>query len=174
MTSRTIAALSAATLVAAAAPALAADKPAPVPPVYRAVVDCKALADGAARLACYDRTVAAMDGAQRSQDLVVTDRAAIREAQRGLFGLSLPKIKLFGGGDADEVKEIDGKIRAVRQGNDGLDVFVLEDGTRWKQTEGRNTFARVGDAIRVRRTGLGGFMANVREQPGVRVIRLAN
>ncbi|WP_423141418.1 hypothetical protein ACOYW6_11315 [Parablastomonas sp. CN1-191] len=172
MTSRTIAITLAAAL--AAAPALAKDEPPAPPPVYRAVLDCRAVTDGAARLACYDRAVTAMDAAQKRQELVVTDRASIREAQRGLFGLTLPKIKLFGGSDADEVKEITSTIRSVRQGSDQLDVFVLEDGSRWKQTEGRNTFAHVGDAIRVRRTGMGGYMANVREQPGIRVIRLAN
>ena len=145
-----------------------------VPAVYKTVVDCKAVADSAARLACYDAAVAAMDAAQRGKDLVVTDRAAIREARRGLFGLSLPRIRLFGDGGDDQIKEINGKLSAVRSANDGMAIFVLEDGARWKQTDGRPSFAKSGDPIRIRRTALGGFMANIKGDVGVRVIRLAN
>lgn len=144
----------------------------PPPAVFQAVVDCRALTDPAARLACYDRAVGALSTARESKDLVITDRASIREARRGLFGISLPKLKLFGGGE--EVNEIESTITSVRASADGFPIFVLEDGARWKQTEGRNQFARSGQKIRIKRTGLGGFMANVNNQPGVRVIRIAN
>lgn len=145
---------------------------APIPPVFKAVVDCRTIADPQERLACYDRTVAALSAARDSNDLVVADSGAIREARRGLFGISLPKLKLFGGGE--EVNEIEGTITAVRATADGMAIFTLEDGARWKQTDGRNQFARSGQKIRIKRTGLGGFMANVNGQSGVRVVRLAN
>lgn len=172
----TRAAIAAAVLVLFASPAVARDKDEQlrVPAVYKAVVDCKAVADSSSRLACYDSAVAAMDAAQRSKDVVVTDRAAIREARRGLFGLSLPRIRLFGDGGDDEIKEINGKLTAVRSASDGMDVFVLEDGARWKQTDGATTYAKSGDPIRIRRTALGGYMANIKDGIGVRVIRLAN
>ncbi len=174
------AAVSAALAAAIALPPMAAEAKDKVdalaiPAAYQAVVDCKALSDAAARLACYDRAVPAMDKAQRGHDIVVTDRAAIREARRGLFGLSLPRIKLFGGGDGDEeVKEINSTLTAIRSANDGMPIFVLEDGARWKQTEGGPSYAKSGDPIRIRRTAMGGFMANIKGGVGVRVIRLAN
>ncbi len=166
-----ISAVAAIALAGAPAAAIAKDEPAKVPAVYQAVVACKTLGDAAARLACYDRAVAAMDSAQRGNDLVVTDRAAIREARRGLFGFSLPSIRLFGG---EEVKEISSTLTAVRSANDGLAVFVLADGARWKQTEGRPSYAKAGDPIRIHATALGGFMANIKGGAGVRVIRLPN
>ena len=154
--------------------ALAEDQPDPVatPGVFKAVVDCRSITAPQERLACYDRTVAALDAARASNDLVVTDKAAIREARRGLFGISLPKLKLFGGGE--EVNEIEGTIASVRSSPDGMAIFVLQDGARWKQTEGRNQFAKAGQKIKVRRTSMGGFTANIDGQPGVRVVRLAN
>lgn len=163
--------------LAAAAPAAAKDKDdeLTLPPVYSAVIGCKAQSDAASRLACFDKAVAAMDAAQRGKDIVIADRTAIREARRGLFGLSLPKIKLFGGGEGDEeVKEISGTLTAIRSASDGMPIFVLEDGARWKQTEGGPNFAKSGDPIRIRRTAMGGFMANIKGDVGVRVIRLAN
>lgn len=167
-------------LVAIALPVQAKDKPldGPPPAVFQAVVDCKALTDPAARLACYDKAVGAMEAARAAKDLVVTDRATVREAKRGLFGLSLPSIKLFGGGDGDndedEVKEIESKISGIRMASDGFPIFTLEDGARWKQTDGRNTFPKAGQKIRIRKASLGSYMASIDGQPGVRVIRQAN
>jgi len=167
-------------LIAAALPAQAKDKDKPLdgpaPAVFQAVIDCKAQNDPAARLACYDKAVSAMDAARAAKDLVVTDRAAVREARRGLFGLSLPSLKLFGGGDNDddEVKEIESKIAGIRMASDGFPVFVLEDGARWKQTDGRNTFPKAGQKIKIRKATLGSYMASIEGQPGVRVTRQAN
>jgi hypothetical protein len=142
---------------------------------FSAVTDCRALADAAARLACYDRTVAAMEASRAAKDLVVTDRAALREARRGLFGISLPTIKIFGSGnDDDEVNEIEGKIARLSVANDLMPVFILEDGARWKMTDGRNPFAKPGQAIKIRRGLLGSFIATIDGGVGVRVIRQAN
>ena len=172
-------ALAGLSLALAAQPALAKDKEQPLdgppPAVFQAVIDCKAIADPAARLACYDQAVSAMVAARSSRDLVVTDRAAVREAKRGLFGLSLPSIKLLDAADAgDEVKEIESTIAGIRMAGDGFPVFTLEDGARWKQTDGRNTFPKAGQKIRIRKAALGSYMASIAGQPGVRVTRQAN
>jgi hypothetical protein len=171
-------ALIALALAATAMPALAKDKDkdisGPPPPAFQAVIDCKALIDPASRLACYDKAVAAMDAARVSNDLVVADRATVREAKKGLFGLTLPRLKLFGDGGDDDVTEIESKITAIRVGQDRFPIFTLEDGARWKQTEGRDTFPKVGHTIRIRNGAMGGFLANVNNKPAIRVIRLAN
>lgn len=163
--------------LAVATPVAAKDKDTPVapPPVYQAVVECREIADAAQRLACFDRTVGVMASATAEKDLVVLDRAAMRETRKGLFGFSLPKLKLFGGGDEDErdeVQEIESSIAALRSAKDGYPIFVLEDGGNWKQTEGRNVFPKVGDPIRIKRASLGSYMANVNKKAGVRVMRL--
>ena len=163
--------------VVAAAPAVAKDKdkPAAPPAVYQAVVDCRALGDAAQRLACFDRTVGEMAKAGEAKDLVVLDRETMRETRKGLFGFNLPKLKLFGGGDdddKDEITQIDSTIAGIRTANDGMPVFTLADGAKWKQTEGRNVFPKVGDAIRIKRATLGSYMANVDKRSAVRVMRL--
>ncbi len=162
-----------------AAAAVAKDKKAgdSPPAVYQAVIDCRGVLQAGQRLACFDRTVGAMAAAKEQRELVVMDRAEVREARKGLFGLSLPKLRLLGGNDEDEkdeVKEIESTIAALRGGADGFPVFVLQDGGRWKQTDGRHVYPEVGDKIRIRRATLGSYLANVNNQPAVRVARLAN
>jgi hypothetical protein len=161
--------------LAAAASASAKDKPTAAPPaVYRAVVDCRGITDAAQRLACFDRTVGEMAKAGEQQDLVVLDREAMRETRKGLFGFTLPKLKLFGGGSDDdqEVTEIESTIAGIRTADDGMPVFTIADGAKWKQTEGRNVYPKVGDPIRIRKATLGSYMANVNKRAAVRVMRL--
>lgn len=142
------------------------------PPVYKAVLDCRSLGDPAQRLACYDAKVGAMATATDKKDLLVIDRETIRATKRGLFGISLPKIKIFGGNDDEEVNQIESTINAAYAAKDGMSVFALADGSRWKQTDGRFTYPKPGQKILIKRAALGSFMAQVNGQPGVRVIRL--
>lgn len=162
----------------AAAPVHAKDKPeitAP-PAIYQAVVDCRTIGDAAQRLACFDRTVGEMATATTQKDLVILDRESMRETRKGLFGFSLPKLKLFGGSDddRDEVKEIESTITGIRSASDGMPIYTIADGARWKQTEGRDVFPKVGDPIRIKRATLGSYMASVNKRSGVRVMRLTN
>jgi hypothetical protein len=157
------------------APALAKDKeqaPAVQPQVFQAVVDCRKLTDSAARLACYDASVAALAGAADTKQVLVVDRATTEKTKRGLFGLSLPKIKLFGDNDDVEIDKIESTITAVSSSRDGSAIFVLADGARWKQTEGRDTFAKAGQKIEITKGSLGSYFARINGQSGVRVIRL--
>lgn len=160
------------------APALAKDKdakdqaPAVQPQVFQAVVDCRKLTDSAARLACYDASVAALAGAADAKQVLVVDRATTEKTKRGLFGLSLPKIKLFGDNDDIEVNKIESTITAVSSTRDGSAIFVLADGARWKQTEGRDTFAKAGQKIEIAKGAMGSYFARINGQAGVRVMRL--
>ncbi|MBX9884834.1 MAG: hypothetical protein K2X68_07655 [Novosphingobium sp.] len=162
----------------AAAPLAATDKsplPKELPPVFEAVVNCRALTSDSERLACYDKNVAALASAREKQDIVVADRATIRETKKGLFGFALPTLKLFGGTEraSDEVKEIETTVSAVRVAADGLATFTLADGARWKQTDGGSTFARPGIAIRIKRGALGSYLASIDKGAYVRVVRLS-
>ncbi len=162
------------TLGALAAPAAARNKDVstPPPPVFQAVLDCKSVADPAERLACYDRTVGAMATAREAKDLVIADRETMREARRGLFGLSLPSIKLFGGGDSEDVKAIESTIESTYPARDGQAVFVLADGARWKQIAGRPVYAKRGDPIVIETASLGSYFAKVGKGQNARVIRI--
>lgn len=145
------------------------------PEQMQRLLGCQAQADAAARLGCYDREVAAMKEAVARRELVMIDRARANQARRGLFGFSVPSFGgLFGGGDQDEVKQIETSVtRASRNGEGGWTVR-LADGSVWTQTDD-NPIAmepRAGDKVVVRRAALGSFTLSVNRQPGVKVRRI--
>lgn len=162
-----------------ATPALAADdkeaqltKP---PAIYTDLVACKNISDSQLRLACYDEKVAALETAQTSKQVVIADREQVKEARRGLFGLSLPRIKLFGGGNDEgaNIDQIESTITSVRQLRGGKLVLSLEDGATWQQTEVRTMRRpRKGDPIVIKRASLGSFVAKVKGGRSFKVKRV--
>ncbi|MFM5954902.1 MAG: hypothetical protein ACKOPE_11475 [Novosphingobium sp.] len=156
-----------------AAPAQAKEQaPIDQPAVFQAVLDCRGIADTAARLACFDKATQALADAAKANDVLVVDRATASKTKRSLFGLALPRIKLFGDHDDEEIQQIESTIASTYSARDGTTVFVLPDGARWKQTEGRDTFPRNGQKIVILKGTLGGYFARVNGQTGVRVMRL--
>ena len=166
-----------------ALPAAAADKPKDPPPaVVQKLLDCRALTDAAQRLACLDAGVAALAGAVERNDVVVADKEQLKKARRSLFGITLPSFNLFGSGkdddeDTDELgalKQIEATIKSARPLPGGNWRFVLDDDSRWVQTDSRPLprDPRAGMPIRIRRAAVGTFFANVDGQVAVRVRRV--
>lgn len=145
------------------------------PKIFKDLVDCRQITDAAQRLACYDEKVATLEKAQQSRDIVIADKAEVREAKKGLFGLTLPSIKLFGGGSSDdEIKEIDAVVRIARQVGYGAWQFTLDDGATWQQIDSETVVfePRAGSKVRIKRGALGSFIANIDGQPGIKVRRV--
>ena len=166
------------TLLAVATAAAAQGAPlanAPAPRIFQDVVQCRAIADAGERLACYDRSVAALETAQKTKDLYVADREAVAEARRGLFGFSLPNMRIFNDDDmAEDVSSIETTIKAVSEGQRGY-TFTLADGARWVQTEKKYMDRpKVGAKIRIRRAVMGSYMASINGKPGFRIERVNN
>ena len=166
------AALSGMGLVFFASQAIAQTERAERPEIFRKLVDCRALADTAARLACYDSQVAALDAAERKEELVIVDRQQVDKAKRGLFGFTLPKLNLFGGNDK-AANILETVIKSARPLGRGRWMFVLEDGAVWRQTDNRslNRDPKAGMPIKIRRAALGSYLANVDGQIAIRVRR---
>jgi hypothetical protein len=150
------------------------DKAIPTPPVFQAVLDCKTVTDSTERLACYDRTVEAMATASTKRDILIAERATFNEAEKGLFGINLPRIKIFGGNDDDAVKEIESTIARFRRDENDALIITIADGARWRQTDSTPQSATVGDKIRIKKGTFGTFWANINGRSGIKVIRLAN
>ena len=140
-------------------------------PLLAAVTQCRAITDSAQRLACFDRSVAALDSAETDQSLVVVDQREVRETRRSLFGVALPDTGLFGGGD--DIAQIEATLAAASVDADGRWRFVLADGARWAQTDD-NVIARrprANDPVVIKRAALGSFRLSVGGQPGVKAKR---
>lgn len=164
------------TLTIMSEPALADDKARPT--ILQSLVDCKKIADMAERVACYDTHVTALDEAERAKNVVVIDKARMKEARKGIFGLTLPSLTdIIGGGsddnEAEEITQIESTIQRVSRSPSGRWVFIIEDGAKWVQTDQRDLVddPRTGQKIAIRRASMGSFLANVDGQTAIRVRR---
>lgn len=139
------------------------------------LLQCRALPEATARLACFDREAATVADRVAKRDLVVVDREAVRSTKRTLFGLSIPKLGLFDDDKESEVTELTGVIESVGRNSDGGFVFFLQGGARWSQIDSRPIALEPekGDKVVIRRAALGSYMLSVNRQPGVRVRRTA-
>ena len=162
-----------------AAAALVALSGSAVPPQERAqtlaqVTACRAIADNAARLACYDAAVGTLDSAERRGEVVVMDRVQIGEARRQLFGFDLPAMpRALGPEGTAEINAIETTLQGATQTSDSHWVFRLADGGVWRQIDsGRVRFQnRPGQPVRVRKASLGSFLLTVGDSRAVRVRR---
>jgi hypothetical protein len=144
------------------------------PPIFEALVNCRTISDSTDRLACYDAKVAAMDEAEKKDELVLADKESMQEARRGLFGFSLPKLKLFGN-DSDETEtEIVAKIGSAYQNNTGKWTIILEDGARWVQIDDKilNREPGAGMEIKIREAAMGSYFGNIAGQRALRMKRV--
>jgi hypothetical protein len=165
----------------AAIPAMAlgqTDRARQRPELFEALVRCRAIAEDAARLRCFDTSAAALEQAAERRDVVVVDRAQVRESRRRLFGLALPRLPIFGGGDSgredeDEVTSLEGAVASATQNSLGQWLVRLQDGSSWTQVDNNilGLRPRPGQPVVVNRGPLGSYMMRVNRQPGIRVRR---
>jgi hypothetical protein len=128
------------------------------------LIDCRKIADNAARLACFDEAAAAMDQAEAKGDIVVVDREQARKVRRQAFGFTLPSLSLFERGEKpEEIDTMQGKIAAARQNSAGKWVIRLEDGAVWAQVDTNEVpnAPQAGDPVTIRKASLGSYMLSL-------------
>jgi hypothetical protein len=165
--------LLAGTMLALEPAAAAPQKAAPQVAQLRALDACRAIADNAQRLACFDNAAAALVNATRTGDLNVVDRGQLRQARRSLFGFSMPKLPFFAGDRSAEDDQItlDTKVTSVRALENGRFRVGIADGQAlWETTESYLNFTppRVGEAVSIKRGHLGSYFLRFGSQRGVR------
>lgn len=140
-----------------------------------ALAQCRTTTDITDRAACYDRAYDALIAARDKKEVVIVDREAVREARRGLFGLNLPTLKLFGDGDkesAEEISEIDSTVRSATAGVRGEWTITLADGARWRQIDDKYLMApKPGQSVNIRKGAFGAYIARVNDKNGIKVVR---
>lgn len=138
------------------------------------LIACRGIADSGARLACLDRATAVIAGARERRQIVVLDREGVRQAKRSVFGFSMPRIKLFGGGDDEpEVTEITDHITSARDIGHDKWLLRLKGGTTWQTTESQLGFmVKAGEPIRIEAGLLGSYKASVNKGRSIRVKRV--
>lgn len=136
--------------------------------VLRALFDCRALTDDAARLACYDAKVGAVAAQEKSGELVVADKGMVRESKKALFGFGGLNLPIFGSNQEEAPKEIQAKVRSARVISPTRREIVLDNGMAWRQVDDEQVDPVSGQQVTVRVAAMGSFMMKV----GGRAIRV--
>lgn len=153
----------------------------PRPEIFTNLLQCRAIADNAQRLACFDRQVGAMEAAAQRDEVVVLDKGELSKTRKTLFGFSFPKLPFLGGTDGDDQKDrqedgfsqITAKIASVRSLGYGKWQIGLDDGAQWITTEAIVAGnPKVGQNIELKRAAMGSFMGKVDGGRAVRMKRV--
>jgi hypothetical protein len=145
-----------------------AEDPPKLPAQVAALQACRTKVDAAQRLACYDKAVDVLTAATASRDLVVIDKAEVKNARKGLFGFALPRIPFLSGreGDPDDdadARQLSTTIISARRWNRIYWRFSVEGGGMWETTEDTRSFTdpKPGAAVIIERGTLGAYYAKV-------------
>lgn len=142
-------------------------------PAFQAVLNCRSVADSAARLACYDAAAAKMGEAETHGEIVVIDRAQASAAHREAFGLHVPSLSFVTRAlRPEEVNRVDGVVDTFRTDINGRYTFVLEGGAIWRQISGDlYRSPKHGSKVQIRHGSLDSYLMNVDGQPSIKVHR---
>jgi hypothetical protein len=176
MTRRNGLVLAAGALIAMGAGSAGVAAPAPVgdSAILKPLLDCRALADPAARLACFDTAAGGLRQAQAQGDIVVVDKDQMRTARRQAFGLTLPSLAMFSRGVSDaELDTLTAVVQSAGHGPDGRWVIALEGGAVWRQIDDAPMARspKAGSRADIRKGALGSFFMNLDGQRAIRVHR---
>nr|WP_294848560.1 hypothetical protein [uncultured Sphingomonas sp.] len=154
-------------------PVVAKDQPAAPSPLVRALDACRAIADDAQRLACFDKSSTALVEAANSGAVSVVDRGQLRQARRSLFGFSMPKLPFFAGDKSaeDDTGILESQITATKGlPYDRYRITIKDGDAVWETTETRTNLwpPKAGQKIIIQRGPLGSYFLKFDGQLGVK------
>lgn len=163
--------LAAALLFATAASA--ADPP-PRPQAFDKLLDCRAIAENAARLACYDGQAEQLSAAATKGEIAVISKQDIRETRRSLFGFVLPRFSIRGlRDDQPDIDRIEATVLAIRPAGYFWTIALDQDAGTWQTTEPIARDPRKGDKVLIKKGVMGGYMGKFGGSALVRMKRVS-
>jgi hypothetical protein len=156
----------------AAGPASSAP-PTPAP-VVQSIIDCRKVAEAAARLACYDKAADGIAKAEASGDLVTIDREQRRTLRRQAFGFTLPSLSMFDRGEKTEENErLTATVTSAAQNGLGKWVLTLDSGAVWIQTDDTELYPtpKAGVSVVVKKAALGSYFILINGHQQIRAER---
>jgi hypothetical protein len=145
------------------------------PQVYVDLKQCQAIADPGQRLACYDTAAGALITSTESGEIRLVDQEEARQVRRSLFGFSLPRIGLFGGGkeriEEEEVKVLETTVTRVRRLQHGKYLFTIAEGdAQWQTTDAPMMMRtpKAGQKVTLERAALGSYWVKFEGQRPVK------
>jgi len=146
------------------------------------ILACRAIADSAARLACFDResaglaaapTAAASASAPATPAASAADATAASKANFGLSEGEVAKKEVAAGKRPADTKEIEAHIAAVSTTGVGFAVFTLDNGQVWIEiTPDGDLMSNPGDTVKLSRGLLNSYWLQNRNGRGAKVHRV--
>ena len=170
-----LALLSALALSVEAGQAWSAD-PVGTAPAVQAVIQCRTITDATQRLACFDKTVSDMAGADAKGDLLTLDKEQRSAIRHQAFGFTMPSFSLFDKGEKpEEVSRATFKVTQAWQDLEGHWNFKLETGAVWRQTDTNELYRdpHAGSEAAISKGALSGYFMKVDGQQAIRVMRVS-
>jgi hypothetical protein len=159
----------------AAAGAVSAAPPKPTAAQVKALAECVAVTDDAARLACYDKAARSLVEAEKTGDVVVVDQAQVKEVKRQSFGFNINLGPLFerSGDKAEQVNELTTAVASSFQDAEGKWVIHTAEGQVWRQIDTDPLYAdpKKGDMVVIKRGSLGSYFLKVNNDRAMRAHR---
>lgn len=147
---------------AAAGPgALAQPAQAPTPDVLERVYACRAIADDAARLACFDAATTALQAAETAGEFAAVDREQMASVEQESFGFRIPSLSALVPrfGASEEIPSVEMTVERVVRRASGHHAFVMTNGQVWVQVLAEDADnVEPGDTATIRRAIAGSFM----------------
>ena len=149
--------------------------------VLRSFGQCRAVTDRDARLDCFDKAATALETAVKARDVTIVDRQEVRKARQSLFGFTIPRVGLFGGGDseekdrggAEEFAELNTTVVSARPAANGrIEFRVAEGDALWVTTDPMGFPPKAGAKVRIRKGALGNYFISFAGERSVRGMRL--
>lgn len=157
---------------------VAATSDVPRPAVLDALTSCRAIVADAERLACYDRAAAALNAQVERKEVIVLDQQEVKKTKRSLFGFTLPRIGIFGGGgngpghEDTEFTQIETTVTSVRGTGYGKLRFTIEDGAVWQTTEPSPAEPKPGTKVTIKRAALGSYFIKFEGERTIKGMRI--
>jgi hypothetical protein len=145
-------------------------------PAVQAVIQCRDITDPTQRLACYDKTVSAMAGANAKGDLLTLDKEQRTVIRHQAFGFTMPSFGLFDKGERpEEASKATFKIAQAWKDLEGHWNFKLETGALWRQTDTNELYRdpHAGSVADISKGALNSFFMKVDGQQAIRVMRVS-
>ena len=152
--------------------------------VLQSFSGCRAVAAADARLRCFEEATTALENQVSAKKVTILDREDVTKARKSLFGFTVPRIALFGGGDGPsgatdkrddqpEFNELNTTIVSVRPGGNGrVELRLAEDDAVWMTTDPVPFPPKPGAKIRIRKGALGNYFLTIDGARSVRGMRL--
>ena len=143
------------------------------PPEYLdALKRCQTIAEDVARLACYDSAVGRVITATEEGKVRLIDKEDVEKARRGLFGFSLPKLKLFGD-DAESAEPDVLQTIVTKVSFDGRNTVLLtveEGGAVWRipSADYPTLQTKPGDTVEFKKASLGSYFIRINGRLGIK------